>query len=84
MRHAQSFKPASYTCPLCSKQLHAMSDHILVKPEGDPERRRHAHPACVHAARTQGLLPSREEFERSESQSQPRQPGRLARLFRRL
>lgn len=47
MRRAQSFKPVSYTCPPCSLQLHAMTDHVLLTPEGDSERRRHAHAACV-------------------------------------
>ena len=77
MRRAQSFKPVSYTCPLCSLQLHAMTDHVLLAPEGDSERRRHAHAACVRAARAEGRLPSRAEWE----VLQPRTPGRLERLF---
>jgi hypothetical protein len=49
---------------------------MMVTPEGDSSRRRHAHSACVMAARKQGRLPLQEEVE-------PRPPGLLARLFRR-
>jgi hypothetical protein len=56
--------------------LPALSEHMLVLPEGDTTRRRHAHSACVMAARKQGRLPLREEVE-------PRPPGLLARLLRR-
>jgi hypothetical protein len=49
---------------------------MLVVPEGDASRRRHAHSACVMAARKAGRLPLREEVE-------PRRPGLLARLLRR-
>lgn len=77
IRRAKSFKPVSYTCPLCSLQLHAMTDHVLLTPEGDVERRRHAHSACVRSARARGRLPSRDEWEAT----QPRRAGRLGRLF---
>lgn len=70
-RHAQSFQPKSYTCPFCRQQFHAMSDHVLLSPEGDPGRRRHAHSACVRIARAEGLLPTREEWLRNR----PREPG---------
>ena len=43
IRPVRSFKPATYRCPLCGLQLHAMSDHVLIAPEGDTTRRRHAH-----------------------------------------
>ena len=66
IRRAQNSKPATYRCPLCGYQLHAMSDHVLVAPEGDTSRRRHAHLECVAAAN----LPGR-----------PQQPGLLARLL---
>ena len=49
---------------------------MLVLPEGDPSRRRHAHTACVMKARRAGRLPLREDV-------QPRRPGLLARLLRR-
>ena len=52
-----------------------MSEHALIAPEGDMNQRRHAHVACVAAAR----LPSYDDWRRT----QPRQPGFFARLFRR-
>ena len=76
IRPAANRKPATYRCPLCGGLLPALSEHMLVTPEGDSSRRRHAHSACVMAARKQGRLPLREEVE-------PRSPGPLARLFRR-
>jgi hypothetical protein len=45
---------------------------VLVFPEGDHSRRRHAHIECVKAAR----LPRREDVE-------PARPGLLAKLLRR-
>jgi hypothetical protein len=62
VRRAQSRKPATYTCPFCGQYLPAMSEHMLVLPEGDAGRRRHAHTACVQAARRQGRLRSRDEW----------------------
>ena len=79
VRRAQNSKPATYRCPLCGYRLHAMSEHVLIAPEGDTSRRRHAHPECVAAARAAGRLPSRDEWRKT----QPRQPGVLARLLRR-
>ena len=35
IRPVRSLKPATYRCPLCGYQLHAMSDHVLIAPEGD-------------------------------------------------
>jgi hypothetical protein len=77
VRPAANRKPATYTCPLCRGSLPALSQHMLVLPEGDASRRRHAHAECVMAARRGGRLPLREEVE-------PRRPGLLARLLRRL
>jgi hypothetical protein len=77
VRRAGSLKPATYRCPLCEERLPALSEHLLVLPEGDTSRRRHAHTACVMKARRAGRLPLREEVE-------PRPPGVLARLRRRL
>ena len=76
MRPAANRKPATYTCPLCRRQLPALSQHMLVLPDGDGARRRHAHTACVMKARQAGRLPLREEVE-------PRRRGWLARLLRR-
>jgi hypothetical protein len=75
MRRAHSNKPATYTCPICGRYLAAMSEHVLIAPEGDVDRRRHAHLECV--ARAQ--LPTRDDWR----STQPRRPGLLARLFRR-
>jgi hypothetical protein len=74
VRPAANRKPATYRCPLCGGMLPALSEHMLVLPEGDSSRRRHAHSACVMAARKRGRLPLREEVE-------PRPPGLLARLL---
>jgi hypothetical protein len=76
VRPAANRKPATYRCPLCGGLLPALSEHMLVSPDGDTTRRRHAHSACVVAARKQGRLPLREEVE-------ARPPGMLAKLFRR-
>jgi hypothetical protein len=77
LRRAQSAKPSTYRCPLCGKLLHAMSEHVLIAPEGDAERRRHAHTACVEAARRAGSLPSRDEWRAT----QPRTRGVVQRLI---
>ena len=74
VRPARNSKPATYRCPLCDRRLPALSEHMLVLPEGDPEHRRHAHTACVLAARQAGRLPLREEVD-------PPRPGLLARLL---
>jgi len=37
-------------------------EHMLVIPEGDAGRRRHAHTECAVAARKAGRLPSRDEW----------------------
>ncbi|MGE5857794.1 MAG: hypothetical protein ACM31K_04855 [Solirubrobacterales bacterium] len=76
VRPAANRKPATYRCPLCGGMLPALSEHMLVYPEGDASRRRHAHSACVMSARKQGRLPLREEVE-------PRPAGLLAKLLRR-
>jgi hypothetical protein len=39
---------------------------MLIAPEGDTRRRRHAHTKCVLAARARGQLPLREEWLRSQ------------------
>ena len=47
IRSVRSLKPATYRCPFCGQLLHAMSEHLLVAPDGDRSRRRHAHIECV-------------------------------------
>jgi hypothetical protein len=63
LRRAQSRKPASYRCPFCGELLHAMSEHVLIAPEGDVERRRHAHTECVLAERKAGRLTLEDEWK---------------------
>ena len=79
IRAAQNRKPATYRCPFCHRYLPALSEHVLVMPEGDPQRRRHAHTACALAERKAGRLPDRQEWLRT----QPQRPSRLRRLLRR-
>jgi hypothetical protein len=54
-----------------------MSEHLVIAPEGDASRRRHAHTDCVRTARAAGAMRSREEWRRE----QPAQPSALRRLF---
>jgi hypothetical protein len=67
IRRAQNRKPATYRCPLCNRPLPSMSDHMLMVPEGDSSRRRHAHTACVLTARRAGGLPTRAEWLRTQA-----------------
>ena len=80
MRRAQSRRPRTYRCPLCGGLLPAMSEHVLIAPEDDGSRRRHAHTGCVLAARRDGRLPTRDDWRAT----QPREPGPLRRLVARL
>jgi hypothetical protein len=83
VRRAQNRKPATYRCPLCGNHLPAFSEHMLIVPEGDAGRRRHAHAGCVLQARRAGRLPTREEWQRTQPVP-PRPPGRWARTRARL
>ena len=80
VRRAQNRKPATYRCPLCGQHLPALSEHMLIVPEGDAQRRRHAHTECVLAARRAGRLPTRDEWLRT----QPRSPSALKRIANRI
>jgi hypothetical protein len=86
IRPAQNRKPATYRCPLCGNQLPSLQPHMLITPEGDASGRRHAHSACVMAARKQGRLPTQAEWRAAERAKQrPDAPaGLLARLRDRL
>jgi hypothetical protein len=75
-RRAQNRKPATYTCPLCRRQLPSLSEHMLLFPEGDHSRRRHAHTACVLEARKQGKLRTKAEWEAAHAPVTRAQPGR--------
>jgi hypothetical protein len=76
VRRAQNRKPATYRCPLCGNFLPSLSEHMLIAPEGDASRRRHAHGQCVMAARARGQLPTRDEW----LATQPRAPSLLRRI----
>jgi hypothetical protein len=52
---------------------------MLIAPEGDSRRRRHAHSDCVLAARANGRLPLKEDWQRTR----PRPPSLWGRLFAR-
>ncbi|HLK42358.1 MAG TPA: hypothetical protein VKV34_03380 [Thermoleophilia bacterium] len=79
VRPVHSRKPATYRCPFCGHQLHAMSPHALIMPEGDAERRRHAHSECVARARDAGRFPLWEDWRAT----QPKPPSLWQRLRRR-
>ena len=80
MRPAQNRKPATYRCPFCGRHLPALSEHVLIAPEGDSRLRRHAHTRCVLAEREAGRLPTEEEWRRT----QPRPPSLWQRLRSKL
>ena len=80
VRRAQNLKPATYRCPLCGRHLPALSEHVLMFPEGDHGRRRHAHTECVVAARKAGKLPTREEWRKT----QPCEPSAWQRFVARV
>jgi hypothetical protein len=79
VRPAANRKPATYRCPICGGFLPALSAHMLLTPDGDPRRRRHAHTACVLRARAAGRLPLKEERD----VHRPEHPGFWQRLRRR-
>ncbi|HEY5431649.1 MAG TPA: hypothetical protein VIK04_21225 [Solirubrobacteraceae bacterium] len=83
VRRAQNRKPSTYRCPLCGQLLPALSEHMLIVPEGDSARRRHAHARCVMNARRSGKLPTRQEWQRTQPRP-VRPPGAWARLRARL
>ncbi|HEX4107878.1 MAG TPA: hypothetical protein VHX88_07060 [Solirubrobacteraceae bacterium] len=64
-------RPVTYRCPLCGRPLPALTEHMLIMPEGDASRRRHAHTACVLAARRRGQLPLREDWLRTQPRPTP-------------
>jgi hypothetical protein len=55
-----------------------MSEHALIAPEGDVDRRRHAHIECVVAARRAGTFKTHDDWQKT----QPRR-GLLAHILRR-
>jgi hypothetical protein len=81
MRPAQNRKPTTYRCPFCGKHLASMSEHVLIAPEDDRSKRRHAHMECVRKARHEGRLPSRDEWLETTRGPRPSLGERLRRLF---
>jgi hypothetical protein len=79
IRRAENLKPVTYVCPFCQELLPSMLAHVLVLPEGDARRRRHAHTECAMAEKRAGRLPSREQW----LGEQPQRPGRFRRLWQR-
>jgi hypothetical protein len=71
VRRAHNRKPATYRCPICGAHLPALSEHMLIAPEGDTRRRRHAHTQCVLAARTRGELVLRDEWLATQPRTAP-------------
>jgi hypothetical protein len=81
MRPAQNLKPSTYTCPFCRKRLASMSEHVLIAPEDDRSKRRHAHMECVRKARAAGTLPTKAEWEARERGPRKSIGERLRGLF---
>ena len=81
IRRAQNLSGSVYRCPLCEGPLPALTPHLLITPEGDGSRRRHAHGECVMAARREGRLPTRDEWR--EASGEPRPRGWLRRALHR-
>jgi hypothetical protein len=58
-----------------------MSEHVLIAPEDDRSKRRHAHMECVRKARAAGNLPTRDEWLAAERGPRPSFGARMRRLF---
>jgi hypothetical protein len=71
VRLTRSRKPASYRCPLCGERFPALGEHMLIFPEDDHARRRHAHLDCVMRARHAGRMPTRAEWLASQPKAAP-------------
>ena len=81
MRPAQNLKASTYRCPFCGKHLASMSEHVLIAPEDDRSKRRHAHTECVMRARRDGRLPTRDEWLEATRGPRPSLGERLRRLL---
>src|SRR3954470_24594339 len=68
LRRAHSTRPATYRYPFCDELLHAMSEHVVIAPEGDVDRRRHAHLECVRAERAAGRLALYDDVKSGEDE----------------
>jgi hypothetical protein len=58
-----------------------MSEHVLIAPEDDRSKRRHAHMECVRKARQAGQLPTRDEWLQAERGPRPSFGERLRGLL---
>ena len=56
---------------------------MLLVPDGDSSRRRHAHSSCVMAARRAGRLPTRDEWLRERGEPTGGVGAWLGRFFKR-
>jgi hypothetical protein len=81
MRAASNLKASTYRCPFCGKQLASMSPNVLIAPEDDRSKRRHAHMECVQKARAAGTLPTRAEWLEAERGPRPSLGQRLRGLL---
>jgi hypothetical protein len=55
---------------------------VLITPEGDASRRRHAHTECAVAARKAGRLPTIDEWRAATGEERPSLLGRIRARFR--
>jgi hypothetical protein len=58
-----------------------MSEHVLIAPEDDRSKRRHAHWECVQKARSEGRLPTQSEWLEATRGPRPSIGDRLRALF---
>jgi len=65
IRPAQGNQAKTYTCPICHRLFLAMVPNTLLSPEGDRQRRRHAHTECVTRERRAGRLLTESEWKRA-------------------
>ena len=79
VRRAHNQKPATYRCPFCDRLLHAMSEHVVIAPEGDVDRRRHAHLECVQAERAAGRFALYDDVRSDEAARGARRRPRFGR-----
>jgi hypothetical protein len=76
VRRAQNRKPATYRCPFCGNYLPSISEHVLIAPEGDTSKRRHAHTECARKAN----LPTKDDWLKT----QPKPPSIIKRAINRV
>ena len=72
-------RAATYRCPFCEELLHAMTEHLVIAPEGDVDRRRHAHVECVRREREGGRFALYDDVRSDEGARGRRDRRRLGR-----